>query len=197
MGGHGGASVQETSTGLLLLSPRFAQLPYNFPKPFSRRGIAGENSNGQSSMYRFFFFFLALYIPLMNLVLQIDIVPTISLLFGLGIPKHSLGVILEDTLKVFSGIYFDLLILFTHTGSDEYALNALEGNGRQLLLLLKSNHLWEHEVGESADNASFEALRKFKQGNLLKLLLLLFVFIEALTFLLTFSGTVTFNLASE
>lgn len=38
------------------------------------------------------------------LVLQIDLVPTISLLFGLGVPRNNLGVIIEETLKFVTGI---------------------------------------------------------------------------------------------
>lgn len=42
------------------------------------------------------------------LVLQIDLVPTISLLFGLPIPKNSLGVVIEDVLNLFPGLCFRL-----------------------------------------------------------------------------------------
>lgn len=71
-GNHGGSSIGETSAGLVLLSPKFVTRPtLKSRKPF---WFASQPT--------------ALGHPIVD---QIDIVPTLSALFGFPIPKNNLG----------------------------------------------------------------------------------------------------------
>ncbi|CAO3638657.1 unnamed protein product [Mucor hiemalis] len=102
-GNHGGSSIGETSAGLVLLSPKFVTRPtLKSKKPF---WIVSQPT--------------VLDYPIID---QIDIVPTLSALFGFPIPKNNLG-----------------KTIFNLHGADKVdsVLHGLRANAYQLGQLLK------------------------------------------------------------
>ncbi|KAI7883861.1 alkaline phosphatase-like protein, partial [Lichtheimia hyalospora FSU 10163] len=109
-GNHGGSSIGETSAALVLLSPRFESRPtikhkqlFNFDK---------YNHNG------------AFGFPVID---QVDLVPTLSCLFGIPIPRNSLGKVVPS--------------LFLKQSDPSLLLRALQLNAYQLGHLLANTQL--------------------------------------------------------
>lgn len=75
IGNHGGSSPGETSATLIFMSSAF------------------QNDTGSVHVDTGIPF---LPMKLKKAVLQVDLVPTLSLLFGTPIPKNSLGVLISD-----------------------------------------------------------------------------------------------------
>lgn len=78
IGNHGGSNIGEVSPGLTLISPSFAKLNLNNKSPLSHR-----------SDYAYY-----------DQIQQIDLVPTLSSLLNLPIPKNNLGIIVENVLPL-------------------------------------------------------------------------------------------------
>lgn len=131
MGGHGGGSRDETSTAMLLMSPHFHSFNFNgIPFSQINQNEQAllrtkePNYNGayipKPSMISLCFLMLSLSKSVMRLdlipsfvmnnrfkyitkilVLQIDIVPTISILYALPLPLNNLGIFISDFLLLF------------------------------------------------------------------------------------------------
>lgn len=79
IGNHGGSSSGETHAGLLFISSKFSQLGLSLKAPLP------VNYN-----YEYY-----------DQINQIDLIPTLSLLLNLPIPKNNLGVIIKQFLTLF------------------------------------------------------------------------------------------------
>lgn len=104
VGNHGGASNGETSAALAFFSKRF------------RNNAAAPLPNSEDYSYY-------------SRVYQIDLVPTLSILLGLPIPKNSLGVFIEDLLPLWE--------------SESEKKSIIKMNGRHLDLDMKNGETWE------------------------------------------------------
>ena len=76
-GNHGGSSPGETSTGLVFISPKFAQITNGSSCP-----------TDPNHSYEFY-----------HSIEQSDIVPTLAGLLGFPVPKNNLGVFIPDMLE--------------------------------------------------------------------------------------------------
>ncbi|KAJ5298090.1 hypothetical protein N7508_008339 [Penicillium antarcticum] len=81
LGEHGGDSVEELSTALLFISPQLQVLPSVYDRLAEERKIGNR--------YQYF-----------NSMGQLDIVPTISGLLGLPVPRDNLGSFIPDFLPL-------------------------------------------------------------------------------------------------
>lgn len=79
IGNHGGSSLGETNAGLLFVSPKFSRLNLSLKSPLP-----------VSDNYEYY-----------NKISQIDMIPTLSLLLDIPIPKNNLGVIIRPFLSLF------------------------------------------------------------------------------------------------
>ncbi|KAF8000555.1 hypothetical protein HF325_005484 [Metschnikowia pulcherrima] len=78
IGNHGGASVGETSPGLVLAAPKLASLGSNLVAPLGRSGD-----------YKYY-----------RSMSQIDLVPTLAALLNFPIPRNSLGILVREILSL-------------------------------------------------------------------------------------------------
>lgn len=78
IGNHGGASVGETSPGLVLAAPKLASLGSNLDAPLGRSGD-----------YKYY-----------RSMSQIDLVPTLAALLNFPIPRNSLGILVREILSL-------------------------------------------------------------------------------------------------
>lgn len=104
-GNHGGASDAETQTALTFVSPLLSQRAFNTAS--ARSHMAGATSAG---------------FDYYDTILQSDLVPALSLLLGLPIPKNSLGIVPHKILDLWD--------------DPMQSLAALQQNARQLQGLL-------------------------------------------------------------
>lgn len=89
IGNHGGSSAGETSPGMVFISSKFKSLKNNHKAPLS--------TNKDFKYYK--------------QISQIDLIPTLSLLFDLPIPKNNLGMIIKDFLPLFtSKVHHSILL---------------------------------------------------------------------------------------
>lgn len=82
VGNHGGSSEGETSPGLVLVSPKFKKLQVN---------PVGYRASHKPDDFTFY-----------SRIDQIDIVPTLSALLNIPIPKNSVGVMVPQVLQCWS-----------------------------------------------------------------------------------------------
>lgn len=108
IGNHGGSSAGETSPGMVFISPKFRSLKNNLQAPLP--------ANKEFKYYQ--------------AISQIDLIPTLSLLFDLPIPKNNLGMIIKEFLPLFSTKVHHSILL---------------NNCRQFYDLLKINNPSEHK----------------------------------------------------
>lgn len=80
VGNHGGSSLGETSPGMVLISPKFDHFTMPPQCPLETRT-------------RFDYY---------SLISQIDLVPTLAALFNFPIPKNNLGVVIPETLNLWT-----------------------------------------------------------------------------------------------
>lgn len=104
IGNHGGASPGETNPGLMFISPKFKGMKKSPNAPLKK-----------SLDYSYY-----------KKINQIDLVPTLSALLNLPIPKNNVGVFIEDFLQMWH--------------ADESKLDILKNNYGQLMdLLIQKN----------------------------------------------------------
>ncbi|KAF9915226.1 major facilitator super transporter protein [Lobosporangium transversale] len=119
VGNHGGSSRSEISTSFLFMSPKFES-----PQARSeiRRMVEPYRSQEGREEYQYY-----------KSVNQVDLVPTLSLLLGLPIPKNSVGKLIPE---LFSGL------------SEAEKLRALQINAYQMAGVLRA--MWsDFEVNDS------------------------------------------------
>lgn len=92
VGEHGGNSVEELSTALLFISPHLQALP-----PIPDRDATKKKAD---SIYQYF-----------SPVHQLDIVPTISGLLGLPVPRDNLGSFIPNLLPLWTTIEEQRLLI--------------------------------------------------------------------------------------
>ncbi|GAA96169.1 uncharacterized protein L969DRAFT_91625 [Mixia osmundae IAM 14324] len=122
-GNHGGSSEAETSAALLLASPSF-----------DVDSTIHTQKGHPSRPYRLY-----------QQCNQVDLVPTLSALLGLGMPANSLGVILKSALDQ---ARFDA----------EHHDDILERNRRQLSQLMRETYGMESALSDSSANAHQDML---------------------------------------
>ncbi|CAO3649898.1 unnamed protein product [Cunninghamella blakesleeana] len=129
-GNHGGSSIGETSAAMVFMSPRFNTRP-------QIKHVTHHNDNREKNEFSN----NIIQAPTLNLydeyvfgypiIDQVDLVPTLSLLFGLPIPKNSLGKVILD---LYSGDRKAPSIL--RSSKAPTVLRALQLNAHQLNQLL-------------------------------------------------------------
>ncbi|KAI1311058.1 major facilitator super transporter protein [Mortierella claussenii] len=134
VGNHGGSSRSEISTSFLFMSSQFEQAQARssiqaMVDPYRQR-VLQEQQQEEYQYYRS--------------VNQVDLVPTLSLLMGLPIPKNSIG-------KLIPELFSDL--------SEAEKLRALQINAYQVAVVLKS--MWSDFEVES-----LELLKDYKDSGL-------------------------------
>ncbi|KAM0788708.1 hypothetical protein ACM66B_002803 [Microbotryomycetes sp. NB124-2] len=133
IGNHGGSTSAETSTALAFIAPSMTTVP------------APDNTSGQP--YLFF-----------ERVQQLDLVPTLAILMGVGIPQNSMGKAIESVLKAFGSVSL---------------VDALQANAAQLGRLLDistpaaSERIRSIVGGKLDDQASLEEFLRLAQEQLL------------------------------
>lgn len=111
IGNHGGSSPGETSPGLALISLKFSRL---------RNGQKSPEEIQQDFNYH-------------SRVLQIDLVPTLSALLNVPIPKNNLGIMIPEMLPMW--------------GDPDLRKHVLYENCKQLMNLLSMNlHSTDHQL---------------------------------------------------
>lgn len=92
-GNHGGSSASETSTAMLLISPRLRESFFGEPSPLT-----------VDSSHDYY-----------EIVEQPDIIPTLSVLLGFPIPKNSLGVLIPKVLAMWPCMHRTPLLSWTRS----------------------------------------------------------------------------------
>lgn len=130
-GNHGGSAPGETSTALLFASPKLKRIARKRP----RYSAPAEPKEGtEFDFYR--------------KIEQSDLVPTISALLGLPVPRNNLGVIAPE-----------MLMLFHDTvakGIENPYIQLLYRNGLQMLEIVRAaygEHLFANVVGKTLSTA--------------------------------------------
>ena len=91
VGNHGGSSAGETSAGMLFLSKRLSR----FPKPEGQRGVHLPYVPEDPSSFQY-----------LTSIQQMDLVPTLAMLFNVPIPKNSVGLLIPEFLQLYSDTNF-------------------------------------------------------------------------------------------
>lgn len=127
-GNHGGSSDGETSTALVFMSPRFEKL--DISKAMNKRQKQTHKSRGpikaptdpvKGTDYEFY-----------TKISQSDLVPTLSGLLGLPIPKNSLGIFIPELLSLW---YDNIAASIENPGVQLMYRNAL-----QMLEIVKATY---------------------------------------------------------
>lgn len=112
MGNHGGSSIAETRAALFITSP-------------TRK--TNSNAAGRQRMIP------SVYLPARQVVNQIDLVPTLSALFDLGIPTNSMGRLIRTVLSEYGPEYPLAILLRDNARQLERVLEgALPGASGQI-----------------------------------------------------------------
>ncbi|KAI8078657.1 alkaline-phosphatase-like protein, partial [Halteromyces radiatus] len=90
VGNHGGSSIGETSAAMVFISPRFDSRPVIKHATRTKESYEGPPIISQPTDFHFEF---AFGYPVID---QVDLVPTLAVLFGLPIPKNNLGKVILD-----------------------------------------------------------------------------------------------------
>ncbi|SMN21821.1 similar to Saccharomyces cerevisiae YJL062W LAS21 Integral plasma membrane protein involved in the synthesis of the glycosylphosphatidylinositol (GPI) core structure [Maudiozyma saulgeensis] len=87
VGNHGGSSAGETSAGLVFLSKKLAK----YEKPIAQKNVKVPMTLDDSSTFQY-----------LSSIQQMDLVPTISSLFNVPVPKNSVGVLIPEFIQLLS-----------------------------------------------------------------------------------------------
>lgn len=159
IGNHGGSSKGETSAAMVFISPKFTELDLSLKAPLP------DNED-------------FLYYTHIN---QIDMIPTLSLLFNFPIPKNSIGVIISEFLNMFKSKFHSQLLVqnclqFVNLLQlDEAILNELAESKNVTKIydfLLKT----QETLVESASNYNFPNLHQAIAGSIICSMLVLVYF---------------------
>ncbi|CAO3653461.1 unnamed protein product [Cunninghamella echinulata] len=147
-GNHGGSSIGETSAAMVFMSPRFNSRPQikhatNINYEDNTNSIVQPPTLQLYSEYAYGY-------PIID---QVDLVPTLSLLFGLPIPKNSLGKVILD---LYSGDKKAPSILRNNKAPT--ILRALQLNAHQL------NQLLGDQICHDAESRHIEYLLRPSQA---------------------------------
>ncbi|GAM86846.1 hypothetical protein ANO11243_048660 [Dothideomycetidae sp. 11243] len=133
-GNHGGSAAGETSTAMLFISPKFQELSTN--------GTYLDSPISSKSGTEFDFY---------NKIQQSDLVPSLSALLGLPIPKNNLGIIVPRLLDMWKGSDEEDLL-------DPY-LQLIYRNALQILDIVKSHYGPSGFVNVAGSSMSFNRCR--------------------------------------
>lgn len=147
LGNHGGSSAGETSAGLVFLSNKLKKFDAPIEQAKHKRLPIKSPETKEDNEEKTFNF--------LTKIQQIDIVPTLSAMFGLPIPKNSVGVIIPELLRLF--------------GKLNVKKNIVQQNWNQLFNLAKDNSLQDSfDVSKETDiDRVIETMRDL-QGEIAK-----------------------------
>lgn len=118
IGNHGGSSLGETNPGLALISPRFHELQSGQRSPLPK--------NDEFKYYKH--------------VSQIDLVPTISALFDIPIPKNNVGIIIRDILALWTELHSAKRVLLENCRQFLTLLTATSGKSDSYLSQIRDSY---------------------------------------------------------
>ncbi|CAB4256856.1 similar to Saccharomyces cerevisiae YJL062W LAS21 Integral plasma membrane protein involved in the synthesis of the glycosylphosphatidylinositol (GPI) core structure [Maudiozyma barnettii] len=127
VGNHGGSSAGETSAGLVFLSKKLA----GYDRPIAQKNVKVPMTLDDPSTFQY-----------LTSIQQMDLVPTISSLFNVPIPKNSVGVLIPEFIQLLNKKVANIKIM---------------ENYKQLLDVAKEidvqNYLSEFKVSKKIDTS--------------------------------------------
>ncbi len=133
VGNHGGTSPGEVGAVMVFLSPLLEKNP-----------MFSEIKEGKILTQQYDLIIMVLFA-----VAQVDIVPTLALLFGLPIPKNNMGTLISDLFSSLPGTLYQFFVRHCNFLPVEEYLRALELNSLQRFELMKSSSLFWIKGGPS------------------------------------------------